>query len=173
MADVISNKTIDYTAYVRENGNATKIPDTTTVTLPSIEKLTDKIKGSGIIGEIDVPTYGQIGSMETEIETRTANEKMGLLLTASEIEYRWVTDSLDPSTGRISPIAHKAFLKVINKKGEEGKLEPGAAQDGKYSYEVLAYRRIINGKEILNIDKLNGVYIVNGKDMFSDINQYL
>lgn len=171
--DPITNKVIDYTVYVRTDGKATKIPDTTSVTLPSIEKLTDTIKGSGIIGEIDVPTYGQIGSMETEIATRTTNDKFGILLTANELEYRWVTDVLDPSTGKVSVVSHKAFLKVINKKGEEGKLEPGASQDGSVSYEVLAYKRIINGTEILNIDKLNGIFVVNGVDMFKDVSQYL
>ncbi len=171
--DQITNKVIDYTVYVRENGKATKIGDTTSVTLPSIEKLTDTIKGSGIIGEIDVPTYGQIGSMETEISIRTANEKFGLLIIAIELEYRWVTDVLDPSTGKVSVIAHKAFLKVINKKFEEGKLESGAAEDGSASYEVLAYKRIVNGAEILNIDKLNGIFAVNGVNMFDYISQYL
>lgn len=171
--DQITNKVIDYTVYVRDNGKATKIPDTTSVTLPSIEKLTDTIKGSGIIGEIDVPTYGQIGSMETEVATRTTNDKFGLLITANELEYRWVTDVLDPSSGKVSVVAHKAFLKVINKKAEEGKLETGSAQDGSVSYEVIAYKRIINGNEIINIDKLNGIFSVNGINMFDNISQYL
>ena len=171
--DQITNKVIDYTVYVRDSGKATKIPDTTSVTLPSVEKLTDTIKGSGIIGEIDVPTYGQIGSMETEVATRTTNDKWGTLITANELEYRWVTDVINPANGKVTVNSHKAFLKVINKKAEEGKLESGSAQDGSASYEVLAYKRIINGNEILNIDKLNGIFVVNGVDMFKDVSQYL
>lgn len=171
--DKITNKVIEYTVYVRENGKATKIADTTSVTLPSIEKLTDTIKGSGIIGEIDLPTYGQIGSMETEVATRTTNDKWGTLITANEIEYRWVTDVVDPSTAKVTVDSHKAFLKIINKKAEEGKLEPGSAQDGSASFEVIAYKRIINGNEIVNIDKLNGIFAINGVNMFDDISQYL
>ena len=171
--DKITNKVIEYTVYVRENGKATKIADTTSVTLPSIEKLTDTIKGSGIIGEIDLPTYGQIGSMETEVATRTTNDKWGTLITANEIEYRWVTDVVDPSTGKVAVDSHKAFLKVINKKAEEGKLEPGSAQDGSASFEVIAYKRIINGNEIVNIDKLNGILAINGVNMFDDISKNL
>lgn len=169
----ISNKVIDYSVYVRENGKATKINDTTSATLPSIEKLTDTIKGSGIIGEIDVPTLGQVGSMELELSIRVTNEQYGILISANEIELRWVTDVLDPSTGKVKTIAHKAFLKVINKKAEEGKLEPGAAQDGSATFEVIAYRRIVNGKEILNIDKLNGIYAINGVNQLSDISANL
>jgi P2 family phage contractile tail tube protein len=171
--DQITNKVIEYSVYVRKDGRATKILDTTSVTLPSIEKITDTIKGSGIIGEIDFPTYGQISSMETEIATRAANENWGDLITASELEYRWATDMIDPSTARVTPVGHKAFLKVINKKAEEGKLEPGAAQDGSAAFEVIAYKRIINGKEVLNIDKLNGIYAINGVNMYDSLKEYL
>ena len=169
----LSNKTIDYTVYVRDGGTPNKIGDTTDVTLPSIEKLTDTLKGSGIGGEIDVPTYGQLSSMETEISIRVSNDKFGMLLTANQLEYRWVTDAIDLSTGKVRPIPNKAFLTVMNKKGDEGKLEPGASQDGSVSFEVIAYKRICDGKEILNIDKLNGVFSVNGKNLFEDISQYL
>lgn len=166
---MISNKVIDYSVYTRDGGKATKMGDTTSVTLPSVEMLTDTIKGSGIIGEIDVPTLGQIGSMETELSIRVTNEQYGTLISANELEYRWSTDLLDPSNGKGGLVAHKAFLKVIVKKFDEGKLESGAAQDGSVSYEVIAYKRIINGKEILNIDKLNGIYAINGVNQLADL----
>ncbi|MBN1045449.1 phage tail protein [Clostridium botulinum] len=169
----MSNKIIDYSIYVRDSGSAIKIGNTTDVTLPSIEKLTDTIKGSGIIGEIDMPTYGSIGSMEIEISIRTSDETFGTLIIATQLEIRWVTDALDLATGKVRPIPNKAFLTVINKKAEEGKLESGASQDGSVSYEVIAYKRICDGKEILNIDKLNGIYSINGKNIYSDVSQYL
>lgn len=169
----IANKVIDYTVYVRENGKGTKMGDTTSLTLPSIERITDTIKGSGIVGEIDLPTYGQIGSMETEISIRVSNDQLGTLASATELEYRWVTDVIDTKTGKVKVQAHKAFLTVTNKKLEEGKVESGAAQDGSLAYEVLAYKRIIDGKEVINIDKLNGIYSINGKNMLDDINKYL
>ncbi|AWK52209.1 phage tail protein [Clostridium beijerinckii] len=166
---MISNKVIDYSVYTRDSGKATKMGDTTSVTLPSVEMLTDTIKGSGIIGEIDVPTLGQIGSMETELSLRVTNEQYGTLISTNELEYRWVTDVLDPSTGKVGTIAHKAFLKVITKKFDEGKLESGSAQDGSVSYEVTAYKRIVAGKEILNIDKLNGIYSINGINQLANV----
>ncbi len=64
-------------------------------------------------------------------------------------------------------------MTVANKKADEGKIESGASQDGSISFEVIAYKRICDGKEIINVDKLNGIYKINGKDMFSDISQYL
>ncbi len=169
MSEGISNKVIDYSVYVRNDGKATKIGDTTSITFPSVEMLTDSIKGSGIVGEIDVPTFGQIGSMETEISIRVTNDKYGILISAYELEYRWVTDVINPANGKVTTIAHKAFLKVIPKKFDEGKLEPGSAQDGSVSWEVIAYKRIVNGSEILNIDKLNGIYAINGVNKLKDV----
>lgn len=165
----LSNRVIAYNIYVRDNGKSTQMGDTTSVTLPSIEMLTETSKGSGILGEIDVPTLGQIGSMETEIAIKVSNEKYGILISANELEYRWSTDLIDQSTGRMTTNSHKAFLKVIPKKHEEGKLESGAAQDGKVTYEVIAYKRISNGIEILNIDKLNGIYAINGVNLLADM----
>lgn len=169
----IKNKTIDFSVYVRDSGSADKIGNTTDITLPSIEKITDTIKGSGILGEIDMPTLGQLSSMETEISVRVSDEKFATLAAASNLEYRWVTDAYNTSNGKARVVANKAFLTVANKKADEGKIESGASQDGSVSFEVIAYKRICDGKEIINVDKLNGIYKINGKDMFSDISQYL
>ncbi len=172
-AKEIKNKTIDFSVYSRDGGTAVKIGNTTDITLPSIEKITDTIKGAGILGEIDMPTLGQLSSMETEISIRVSDESFAVLASSSSLEYRWVTDAYDTSTGKARVVANKAFLTVANKKADEGKVESGAAQDGSLSFEVIAYKRICDGKEIINIDKLNGIYKINGKDLFSDISQYL
>ena len=111
--------------------------------------------------------------METEISMRVSDDKFATLSASSQLEYRWVTDAYDTSTGKARIIANKAFLTVANKKADEGKIESGASQDGSLSFEVIAYKRICDGKEILNIDKLNGIYSINGKNMYSDISQYL
>ncbi|MBA4510224.1 phage major tail tube protein [Clostridium sporogenes] len=169
MVSKIGNKTINYNIYVRQNNKLNKILDTSEVTLPSIENLTDTIKGSGILGEIDFPAYYQPGAMSLEISTRVSNADLGILISAIDIEIRWVTDEFDSSNAKVGINSHKAFFKVINKKFEEGKLAMGEAQEGSLEYEVLAYKRVINGKEVLNIDKLNGIFAINGKNLAQDI----
>lgn len=165
----IGNKVINYSVYVRENNKPHKIGDTSEISLPSIEMLTDSIKGAGIMGEVDFPTMFQTSSMSTEINIRVSNEDMGMLVKANDIEVRWVTDVFDTNDIKVGINAHKAFMKCINKKFEEGKISMGEAQDGSLEYEVFAYKRIINGKEILNIDKFNGIYAINGKNLAQDI----
>lgn len=167
----IGNKAINYSVYITKR----KIGDTSSVQLPSVEFMTDTIKGAGIIGEIDLPSPFQAGSMTLSISTRVTNnpDDLGALMSANEIEIRWVTDSVDTATANSDIVGHKAFLKVATKKIDEGKIEPGAAQDGSYEYEVLSYKRITNGKTVLEIDKLNGIFKVNGKDYTQKINALL
>lgn len=169
----VSNKVVDYSIYNRTSGTAKKVGNSTDVTLPSIERLTDTIKGAGIGGEIDLPTFGQLGSMELETTLRVSDSQFADLLVATSLEIRWVTDGLDSSNGKVKTVANKAFATVINKKGEEGKLEPGSSQDSSLTYEVIAYKRICDGKEIINIDKMNGIFKVNGVDQYNNISKYL
>ena len=84
----ISNKTINYSVYVNNDGRVSKIDDTTEVKLPEVEMLSDTIKGSGILGEVDFPTFLQPGSMGLEISMRTSNEKLGDLIGAHSLEIR-------------------------------------------------------------------------------------
>ncbi|WP_142413061.1 phage major tail tube protein [Hathewaya massiliensis] len=169
----ISNKTINYSVYVNNDGRVSKIDDTTEVKLPEVEMLSDTIKGSGILGEVDFPTFLQPGSMGLEISMRTSNEKLGDLIGAHSLEIRWVTDVFDTNNIKVGINAHKAFIQCINKKFDEGKVAMGEAQEGSLEYEVFAYKRTINGKEILNIDKFNGIFAINGKNLSQDIQNAL
>lgn len=170
---IISNKTIAYSIYNKRYGMTIQIPDTTEVSLPSVEYATDSISGGGILGEIDLPTPGQINSMELEISIRATPSEVAGMLDTNDLEIRWVSDSIDTSNAATRTVANKAFLKVRLKKFEEGKIANGESQDATISYEVLAYRRIRDGAEILNIDKLNRVFKINGIDQISDISNNL
>jgi|GEM_PF-981896 len=161
-----NNKTINYNVYRRDSGKAKLINDTSSLQLPSIEMITDTMKGSGIMGEIDMPTPGQIASMVFTMNIKASNEDSAYLITPGliRLEARWVTDSMDTTSGKSAHVANKAFITGYLKKFDEGKVETGAATDGSYEYEVTAYQRIMNGKEILHINKFTGDYIINGKN---------
>lgn len=167
----VGNKTVNYSVYERSGEWPKKLADTTSIQLPSIEMLTDTIKGSGILGEIDWPSFCQPGSMTLAISVRVQNEDITYLAKpgAISLELRWVTDSFDSNNIKIGINAHKAFIKGVLKKLDEGKIEAGASGDGSYEYEVLYYKRVINGREVLMIDKINGDYIVNGVNFAKDV----
>lgn len=169
----VGNKVISYSVYNKYNNKNVKAGDTTSVQLPSIEFLTDTIKGAGILGEIDWPSYYQPGSMTVGMSLRVTGEQLAMLSSADNLEIRWVTDVFDTNNVKVKVDSHKAFIKCVPKKIDEGKLEPGTAQDASFEYEVFAYKRVINGKEVLNIDKFNGIFAINGVNKLASVNAAL
>lgn len=167
----VGNKTIAFNFYGNVNSRLKLIPDITDVQLPSIETASDAIKGAGILGEIDWPSFGQIGSMTLGINFRVASPDIVAISTPQlqEIEVRWVMDKFDTNNIKIGVEAHKVFVKGMPKKHDQGKIENAAAMDGSNEFEVVYYRHIIDGVETLLIDKFNYVYKINGVDYTSEI----
>ncbi len=163
----ISNKTIDYKMKATDTKDKmTLIDDAADIQLPSIEKITDTIKGSGIMGEIDLPVYGQIGSMTFTINNRADNARYAMLSRPGTIKFEvvWTNDNIDSSNMSTSVQVNKVFMTGMNKKYDPGKVEVGAASDGSSEFEIFYYRKLVNGVEVLLIDKLNCKYVVNGID---------
>lgn len=165
-----ANKTVNYNIYGKITGKMKLIGETTNCQLPSLDYQTDSLKGAGIMGEIDMPSPSP-GSMafSAGIRVSTADSASLGAPTVQELEVRWVTDQLDSSKMKIGTDAHKAVVKGIPKKFDPGKVEAGAAQDGSIEIEVLYYKETINGKTVIEVDKLNGKLIINGTDYYKAI----
>ncbi len=168
----ISNKIIYFKLKADdENGAMQVIDDAADLQLPSIEKITDAIKGAGIMGEIDFPVYGQIGSMVFTVNNKEDNPKYAMLSRPGAVKFEvvWTVDVIDGGNMKISTRQNKAFMTGINKKYDPGKIEVGATMDGSSEFEIVYYRKVTDGKEVLLIDKLNYKYVVNGKDYMEEI----
>jgi P2 family phage contractile tail tube protein len=167
----IGNKVINYSVYAKIDNKTKYIQDTTNLQMPSFENLTDSIKGAGILGEIDFPTLAQVGSLSfaTTFRNITSDEIMLYIPKAQDIEVRWAIDKYDSTNNKIGIESHKAFIKGVPKKFEAGKIEPNASQESTIELEVLYYSHLIDGKTVLEVDKLNNVFKVNGVDYASDI----
>ena len=172
---IYGNKTLQYAVYDRTEGRAQFVQDTTTVTRPSIELLTDTIKGAGILGEIDMPALGQIGSLNYEIGLRRTNPRAVALFAQKthELEVRWVTDVVDSNNAKIGTSANKDIFKGVSKKMEGGTLENISAQETTLGFEVVYFKHIQDGKTMVEIDKLNNVLIVDGIDYAKEIRDNL
>ncbi len=168
---IYGNKTIQYAVYDRTSGTAKFVDDTTTVTRPNLEMLTDTLKGAGVMGEIDMPTIAQVGSMTYEIALRRTNPKATELSAPGvhELEIRWVTDVLDSSTGKLKTVSSKDIIKGIPKKLDGGTLENNKAQETNLSLEVIYFKHIQDGAALMEIDKLNNVLKINGTDYTKSI----
>lgn len=151
-----------------------EIDDNVSCQLPSIEVQTGEIKGAGILGTIDMPVTGQIGSMTFTINMRSVNKNAANLAKPGiqNIELRFVRDVVNAS-GQVIPEGTKIFITGINKKYDPGKVESPSTMDGSIDFEVIRYRQIINGVETLLIDKRNYIYKINGVDYMQQIRRIL
>lgn len=62
--NVVPEKLINFRAY--NDGN--DLLGVTDVQLPSLDAMTETVKGAGIAGEVDSPVLGHFGSMETVLK---------------------------------------------------------------------------------------------------------
>lgn len=171
----ITNKTIQYALYDRTNGRPKHIADTRTYTRPPISLMTDTFAGAGIMGEIDLPTWGQIQSMEGSLAFKTSDKDSIDLFSPKvhEIEARWVTDALDTSNIVMGTKAHKEIIKYYPKSADLGTIETNTSNEYSLTYEILYYKYIVDGYTVMEIDKLNSVFKVNGVDYYAQIRDSL
>ena len=171
-SNYIPEKINDYNAYV----DGTKmIGVAASVTLPEINMKSSTVSGVGVSGEIDSPTIGQFESMEQEIQFNTL--------------YSSALDMLSPrSTGNLTfRAAQQVYdktggynfkgLRVVEmgrvKKFNPGKIEKGEAMEATVTLELTYIMVEVDGSVLLEADKLNGVYKVNGVDMLAGVNELI
>ena len=122
------------------------------ITLPQITSETIDVSGSGILGKISAPNIGQFESIEQEVSFNLVYSSFVNVLSPKRqvnLTFRVAQQAVDKSLG----YAYKA----------------GEGMEAKVKLE-LTYLMIENdGEEIIAIDKLNGIYRVQGEDMLADV----
>ena len=133
--------------------------------------MTETIKGAGIAGEIDSPTLGHFGSMTLTLNWRTITaDNAGILLEpkAHSFDLRAAQQQYDAGSGAYGISPAKVVVKATPKTTNLGKLEVGTMTDTSSEFEVSYIKITVDNKEILELDKLNFIYKVNGTDYMSD-----
>ena len=164
----IPEKVNDYNVY--QDGNK-MIGLAAEVELPSIKMKTSTIEGVGVGGEIDSPTIGQFESLEAKLKFNTlyssATDLMNPLNTVN-LTLRAAQQVYDKTGG----YAFKG-LRVVEmgrvKKLNPGKVEKGEAMEATVTIELTYLMIEVDGNQLLEVDKLNGVYKVNGVDMLAGV----
>lgn len=168
----IDEKLLDYTVFL--NGNT--FLGTVGVQLPSLEMLSDTLKGAGIAGEIESITPGHFGPMPITLNWRTTGTPESVLLmkpTAHLLEFRGVIQVFDKSNGEYRNVSKKITVRAVPKKLDLGKAEARTAMDGSTEMECNYIKIAEDGRTLIEIDKLNYIYVVAGHDYLADVKQML
>ncbi len=143
--------------------------------LPSLEPVTQTTSGMGVAGEIETPVIGHWKSMSLKLKYRVLNKQNFELIKpgANQMTLRGSIQSFDPKAGTYKNYAVRVLVKTLFKKGALGKLEPAKAQDVEHEHEVIYLKVWLNDTEVLEVDKINMIYISGGTDHMADIREHL
>lgn len=147
------------------------------VDLPEVNMKTGTVEGFGVGGEIDSPTIGQWESFEQEVQFNTLySSAVDMLnpLTVVNLTFRAAQQVYDKTGGY-----DFKGLRVVEmgrvKKFKPGKIEKSEGMEATVTLELTYIMIEVDGEQLIEIDKLNGVYKVKGVDMKSqtDMMSYL
>lgn len=170
MPDVnsIPEKLINFNVY--DDGNKL-VGITNEVTLPTLEPITETISGAGIAGEVDSPTLGHFGSMTIDIPFRTVTDQSFKLFKpeAQLITLRGSQQAYDTAAGNVNKIPVKVVLRTQPKSMDLGTFTVGGPTNTTNTLEVLYIKITVDGVDVLEVDKYNFIYKVNGVDYLAEV----
>lgn len=90
----------------------------------------------------------------------------------TELEVRWAMEQVE-NTGEKKIIGCKAFLNGYCKEIPSASITVGEAYENAIPYSITRYRKVVDGKEQILIDKLKSKLTINGKNMMDAITKLL
>ena len=155
--------------------NATEYYGMAEVTLPEISNLTQEVQGAGISGTFESVILGHIESMTMTLTFRTFIKDAVRLFEPydHQIDLRVAQQSRDTVSGQTVVEGLKHVMKIKPKKLNPGKVAPASAADASGEYVVTYWATFIDGIKTLEIDVLNFIFFVNGKDYLADVRKAL
>ena len=164
----VPEKINEYNVYMDGTRMVGVVPD---VDLPEIGMKASEVEGAGMLGVLDSPTIGQFESIEQELKFNVLySDAINMLnpLEAVNLTFRAAQQVYDKSGGYVFK-----GLRIVEqgrvKKFKPGKLKRAEGMEATVTMELTYILVEVDGVVMMEIDKLNQVYKVNGKDMLEGI----
>ena len=134
------------------------------VSLAEISAVTATISGAGLLGDMDLPVIGQMGSIEQAVpfDFFKLNKPISLVL-------RGDVQSTDTATGEFKHNGMKITWRGYVKKITPGKVKAGEAMGASVTLELVYIHIRFDNKTVLKIDKMNSVFQIGNEDLLAEI----
>ncbi len=143
------------------------------VTLTQLQAITAEVSGAGIMGTYNTAVVGMFQSLSQEIPFRMVNKEFFNLMNASqqaELVLRTSIQNVNKDTGgTLSSSGMRMVLRGRPTSANFGTLKQADLMNASVTLELTYILIEIGGETMLELDKLNSVYKVNGKDLMADI----
>jgi uncharacterized protein len=146
-----------------------------TVDLPSFESMTETIQGAGIAGEYASPVLGHFTSQMVKLAFRTVTKSQIDMLAPvyQRFDVRGSIQIQDPGLGLIGTHAIALDCRGQVKNLVLGKMEPGKVMGSELDLEIARITLDIAGVRVVELDKFNMVFAVNGVDFLANVRRDL
>ena len=143
--------------------------------LPSLEYMSETVKGAGVAGEVESPTIGHFGKMSLTLNWRTVTKSLIFLAKpiAHALDLRGAIQTYDAGSGQYKVTPLRVAVRALPKKAELGKMEMNSAGNGSNQFEVIYIKIMLGGETLAEIDKYNYICIIDGSDYLSDVREAL
>lgn len=143
------------------------------VELPSFDALTENISGVGIAGELESVVLGHFKSMTVKLKwlALTATALRLLKPINQSLDIRGSIQVQDPALGALGTLPLRVTCRGQIKKLGLGKFEPGKRMDSDTELEVQAISIFHAGVAVIELDKLNMIFKVDGVDYLRSVRQ--
>jgi P2 family phage contractile tail tube protein len=147
------------------------------VKLPTLQYKSTTLDAAGTAGEVAVPIPGQIQSDQIEINFNITDEQYFQLAAGDRcaLTLRAAVQTIDSKTAEI-----KFIPLVINVRGMVSQMTLGSVkkadgQSGSMTIEILYFAMTYNNSDTktVELDKLNNILTINGKDKSNDITKLI
>lgn len=164
----IPERLINFRAYI---GPAAELLGMTDVELPSFEAMKETISGAGIAGEYESPVLGHFGSQKVKLKWRTVTQAfLGVLAPVRQVfDIRGSIQFQDPQLGVLSSSALRVECTGQVTTLGLGKFEPGKVMGVESDIELAVCRISLDGQPMIEIDKFNMRFVVNGVDYLAKV----
>lgn len=142
------------------------------LTLPEVTSLTDSMEGAGTGGNMDIPVVGLVDDMEMEISFMSLCEDVFSIMDpteAADITLNGALQGADAGTGAVGYQDISISVRGLVKKFTPGTMKSGGKMGSSVTLGLSYYKLVQNGRTMMEIDRFNGVYTVNGHDVLKDV----
>lgn len=142
------------------------------LTLPDFEASAEDVSGAGILGEISDPTIGYFGNQEMEIPFRVLDKEATSLFKMNGVVSLTIRGAIQAMTpdGNISFSGARVVVRGLATKFSAGKMKRGETMDTSITLSLRYILVEIDGETVVELDKLNNKFVINGEDMLASIN---
>ena len=172
----IPDKINNFNLYLGEVAEESKLRGVTDeVTLPNFQYMSQTLSLAGFAGEIDSPTAGQLQSTTIEIPFSNIS-KQNLELVARDgdpIIMRAAQEFINAENGSKNYKGRVITVKGMTKSINYGSLKKGGFGNPSVTKEITYYKDVIDGEDVTEVDKLNGIFRINGEDVVTGINDLI